>query len=54
MQDSGYSPTLSPFEAMLEELQAAIVAGEIEREAELREAVEADLSRRERALGLSS
>jgi hypothetical protein len=45
------TPQLSPFEAMLEELHAAQVAGDAQREAELRERIDADLSRRERALG---
>lgn len=48
------TPLLSPMEAMLEELHAAIIAADAEREGELREAVEVDLSRRERALGLGS
>jgi hypothetical protein len=53
MHGSEYPPPLSPIEAMLEELNEARARGDADREAELRQAVEADLSARERAWGLS-
>ena len=53
MRNQDYAPTLLPFEAMLEALHEAIVAADAGRDTELREQIEADLSARERALGLS-
>ena len=46
------TPRLSPFEAMLEALYEAVASDDGDRAEELRAEVEADLCRRERAIGL--
>ena len=48
------TPSLRPFERLLEALHEAIAAGDAGREADLRERIEADLAARESAWELSS
>lgn len=43
---------LSPLEAMLEDLHAAQLVGDVERAASLEASIEADLCARERVLGI--
>jgi hypothetical protein len=48
-----YTVSLTPFEALLEDLHAATVASDEHRATELRATIEADLAERERAAAIT-